>query len=310
MFIGAIAVAISAPILAAAATAETEGAWICTEVVDGDTIRVESPDGSPVTLHLFGVDAPELDQDRGLEAKAFVEDRALGRAIEVTLKIRQADASIAVVAVDGRDLAAEITAAGLAWLTRDGDTADEYAIAVFTARAGKLALWSDVDPIHPSQWRAQRSTVHPPSAAPRKSLSEYAASTRIAAETGEPIVVSDIPSALTRDRETRLFVESMLEIANAAVVVTTMEETHSRHCSGGSRPIGDAGTVWSEDMQAWIRDSGTAPDEACQALLLDIDRGRALIEAARREAVEDARRFGVEEPVIQEVVAYVGLGGP
>ncbi len=190
-------------VLIAVATVGAGTSWKCREVIDGDTLVAESDAGRVVRVNLFGIDAPELDQGRGAEAKAFVEEIALGKAI----------------------------------------------------------------------------------------------------------TISDIPSAFTRNRETMRFVDMMLRIAAVVGTLGEMEASQARHCSGRQGfTYGDGdGSVWSEELNEWVDGTYANREEACRALNLDISRGRGAVRDARDEAVASARRFGVKDSTIREVLVYLDL---
>jgi len=52
-------------------------------VIDGDTFVVEGPDEVRVRIRLRRVNAPELDEPGGPEAKAALEERILGKRIHL-----------------------------------------------------------------------------------------------------------------------------------------------------------------------------------------------------------------------------------
>ena len=122
-------------------------------------------------------------------------------------------------------------------------------------------------------------------------------------------MISDIPSVYSRNQETMIFFQTMYNIAVVAIQISEMEAVHSRHCSSGSdfSRVASEGTVWSEDMKDWIQGEDTRLDEACRTLLVDIDRGQRFIQAEQSEALDTARRFGVKEDIIREIMDYLDL---
>lgn len=294
-------------VLIAAATVGAETSWKCREVIDGDTLVAESDAGRVVRVNLFGIDAPELDQGRGAEAKAFVEEIALEKAITISAVGDDLAEITASVSVDTVDLAEALVRSGNAWLSKDGNTSEVYAIALFSARSEGTGLWSETEAEHPSQWR-QRHRQPSPTPAPLR-LSDIAASLELPGENGEPVVISDIPSAFTRNRETMRFVDMMLHIAAAVETLGEMEAAQARHCSGrqGSAYGDGDGSVWSEELNEWVDGTYVNREEACRALNLDISRGRGAIREAREEAIASARRFGVKDSTIREVLVYLDL---
>jgi endonuclease YncB( thermonuclease family) len=290
-----------------AATAGAETTWRCREVIDGDTIVAESDAGQIVQVNLYGVDAPEIAQPSGDEAKAFLEELALGRVITVSGTNTSDKQVTASVQVEGTDLSQALVSSGLAWLPEDGGSSEAIAIALFTARSEGTGLWGDSNAEHPLLWR-QRHRPPPPSPTPEQRLSDIAAQIDLAGENGQAVVISDIPSAFTRDRETRLLVENMAVIAEAAEGLANMEAAYRRHCSPGrGSSSSTGGSVWSEELNQWVDGTNSTREEACRAVNLDISRVRGAIKQARDKTADDARRFGVQDHLIRDIVDYFDL---
>lgn len=94
---------------------------VVVDVHDGDTVRLVLDAGCEASLHpwlrITGLevmlDTPELGTPGAAEAAQWVRDRLLGaRSITATLRGRSFGRWVAVIMVDGADLAAEIIAAG------------------------------------------------------------------------------------------------------------------------------------------------------------------------------------------------------
>ena len=90
-------------------------------VIDGDTFEIRGE-----RIRLFGVDAPELgqpwwdeagrQQDAGLSAKKVLAELVEGRRLVVkVLREDRYDRSIAIVKVDGRDIARSMVSQGFAF---------------------------------------------------------------------------------------------------------------------------------------------------------------------------------------------------
>ena len=290
-----------------AATVGAETTWKCREVIDGDTIIAESNAGQIIRVDLFGIDAPEIAQPFGDEAKAFLEELALGRVITVSTTNPKAKQVTASVQVEGTDLSEALVRSGLAWLPDDGSSSEAIAIALFTARAEGTGLWVDSNAEHPLLWR-QSHRPPPPSPTPEQRLSDIAGQIDLAGEDGQAVVISDIPSSFTRNRETKLLVENMAVIAEAAEGLSNMEAAYTRHCSPGrGSSSSTGGSVWSEELNQWVDGTNSTREEACRDVNLDISRVRGAIKQARDKAADDARRFGVQDQLIREVVDYFDL---
>ena len=111
---GLLALAIGAA--GPAAAAEINGT--ATKVIDGDTFQLDG-----VAIRLCGIDAPEDGQNGARESARFLAELVEGRAVRCVVvgggtpcdgrsKATSRNRIVAQCFVDGRDLAAELTAAG------------------------------------------------------------------------------------------------------------------------------------------------------------------------------------------------------
>lgn len=127
------------------------------DVQDGDTLIVLR-NKTRLTVKLPGIEAPELDQPYGPEAKRFAAKLVKGRV--VTIETSQAGNPIygGVRFSKNRILAHEMVKAGLAW-TRSMDKSSTFGEVQEKAKAARLGLWEnseEEEPIPPWEWRAQR----------------------------------------------------------------------------------------------------------------------------------------------------------
>ena len=141
------------------------------EVTDGDTIIVDKRqnkirgrvlwiDGG--TVELGTIDAPELDQPGGHEAKAFLKECILGKTIvamellnmgrSVSARIRLKDAE------DKKWLNAVMLEAGHAWAP-PSPSRNEVKPAHEQAKSERQGLWAAENPISPWEWRKRSEEV-------------------------------------------------------------------------------------------------------------------------------------------------------
>jgi micrococcal nuclease len=126
------------------------------QVIDGDTLRVEH-EGKPETVHLLNIDAPELAQPHGPEAKRFCERLCLNDQVRIIWEHRDQNGEIfgTVHEDDGFNVSFEMVKAGLAWdckaLTQDRTLAELEA----DARKAKRGLWADRHPQPPWEYKKQ-----------------------------------------------------------------------------------------------------------------------------------------------------------
>lgn len=129
-------------------------------VQDGDTITV-APGGdtkTPITVRLYGVDAPELGQSYGPEAKDWLQQQLpSGQVVEIVpYGTDRYSRAVGLVQVGKRTLNGELVSAGLAWVYYPHCKAKfcpKWKRAQKKARTKKLGLWQDVSPEKPGDWR-------------------------------------------------------------------------------------------------------------------------------------------------------------
>lgn len=149
-FWGAVSVAVPLllPLPARASSCEAT----VERVHDGDTLTLRCPERR-FKLRLQGIDAPELGQPYGREAREALGRRLAGRSVAV--ESRAIDAYERVIGrarVDGASLELWLVAEGWAWCARRA-TAECRRVQA-RARSGRRGLWAESEPIPPWTWRA------------------------------------------------------------------------------------------------------------------------------------------------------------
>lgn len=130
------------------------------EVIDGDSIVVTMPNGSHLNIELPHIDAPELEQPFGKEAKQALSDLVATQTLTFNTQTKRPKVS---------SFSLTMLQSGHAWLSsdtsfKDTETTLRFNDAVQQAQMNKLGLWQ-LDPalqIAPWQWRNQsthRSTT-------------------------------------------------------------------------------------------------------------------------------------------------------
>jgi len=126
-------------------------------VHDGDTLTVQSGD-SLYKVRLSDVDAPEMGQVFGKQARDFTKNMALGRRVQVNIALTDVhDRRVGEVIVeDGWVLNEELVHAGLAWHYRvspiRNDRLQRLEHYAFTK---KLGLWVEQEPLPPWEFRRE-----------------------------------------------------------------------------------------------------------------------------------------------------------
>lgn len=128
-----------------------------TQVIDGDTVWVKPKGGAKTKVHLLRIDAPELDQPYGDEAKTFLSGLVLDRKVEVQYTAKdRTGAVVGVVFLRHEKGAVDVNLTmllnGCAWKTDAPDAPAAYADGFAKARAAKIGLWAGTDPVAPGEW--------------------------------------------------------------------------------------------------------------------------------------------------------------
>jgi micrococcal nuclease len=148
-----VALACSLPVLAAAAHYE----GVVSHVTDGDSVWVRPADGGPPQqIRIEGIDAPEICQSFGREAREALSQRALHR--HVTVITRGQDDYRRVVArlhLGREDVGKWMVTHGYAWSYRFRRDLGPYRREEAKARAQHLGLWHEREPELPRDFRVR-----------------------------------------------------------------------------------------------------------------------------------------------------------
>ena len=124
-------------------------------VADGDTVTVLTSEKKQVKVRLRGIDAPERKQAFGTKARERVAELSVGKTVAADGEDRDKyGRTIASLSVDGRDLGEQLVAEGLAWHYVRYSDDPQLAEAERKARAARVGLWRDPEPVPPWEWRA------------------------------------------------------------------------------------------------------------------------------------------------------------
>ncbi len=132
-------------------------------VADGDTFSVETTEGERFKVRIYGIDAPERDQDFGPEAGEYLADLILDRDVTVDDEDRDRyGRHVAMVfSANGTNVGEEMVSAGLAWWYRQYASNDRSLQNLEAdARRGQRGLWSEDDPVPPWEHRASKRSTY------------------------------------------------------------------------------------------------------------------------------------------------------
>lgn len=129
-------------------------------VADGDTITVLDDTHTQHKIRLTGIDAPEKRQAFGNVSKQSLVEQVAGQSVAVEwVKVDKYGRKVGKVLLAGLDCNLVQVKRGLAWhykqYQREQSPTDQqsYAAAEIEARAAKLGLWRDADPVPPWEFR-------------------------------------------------------------------------------------------------------------------------------------------------------------
>ena len=153
-------------LLCAQALGATEGR--CLRVSDGDTITIDAGGGKE-KVRLIGIDAPELRQEGGPEARQYLAKRILNRRVKVEGETRDRYGRLlGTVYLGEENINLSLVREGHAWDYKAYSAGPAYTRAERAARAARRGLWAQQNAVAPWNYRkAERSARRAPPPAPR-----------------------------------------------------------------------------------------------------------------------------------------------
>ena len=131
-------------------------------VVDGDTIEVWHKD-ELLRVRLQGIDAPELDQPFGQEARLHLSKLVQGQMVSIIYESYDTYGRLlGKILVNGHDINLRMIKDGLAWwyrYYRQQQSSEDQVVYESTeahSKNLKLGLWVSENPIEPYEWRKLR----------------------------------------------------------------------------------------------------------------------------------------------------------
>lgn len=132
-----------------------------THVTDGDTLWVRSARGAPRQVRLRGIDAPELCQSFGPQARDVLAGHVLHRRVAVTLSGKDDyQRWLGTIRIGGEDISARLVSGGYAWAHRWHRRAGPYGALEAQARTARRGLWAERAPLEPREFRKLHGSCH------------------------------------------------------------------------------------------------------------------------------------------------------
>jgi len=132
-------------------------------VLDGDTLEV-IVGKRRVRVHVNGVDAPELRQPWGLQARTALEQMVMGQSVDLLpVGADRGSKLTAVVFVGESELGAALVSAGNAWADRHALRPSDAGLCEVeqTAREDRLGLWALPVAQRVAPWEYRGLFLHP-----------------------------------------------------------------------------------------------------------------------------------------------------
>lgn len=139
-------------------------------VADGDTLTVLDVDRRQHKIRLDEIDAPEIGHGRnrpgqpyGQNSSKALADMCMQR--QATVEVMDTDRygrTVGRVNCDGKDVNLAQVRTGMAWNYRQYNRRPEIARAEQEARAARMGLWADSNPVPPWAFRQTPTTARIP----------------------------------------------------------------------------------------------------------------------------------------------------
>jgi endonuclease YncB( thermonuclease family) len=110
---------------------------------------------------MLGLDAPEICQAFGTQARDALAARVLHRTVRVSTRARdQYQRSVGSVSLEGQDVGAWLVERGFAWSARYRGRSGPYAQEETQARQGRVGLWA-ANAVEPRVFRKRHGSCRP-----------------------------------------------------------------------------------------------------------------------------------------------------
>lgn len=131
---------------------------LVTRVADGDTLTLVDGDKKRYRVRFFGIDSPESAQSMGRKAGQVLGQMVMRKNVRVEIVNKDHYGRyVGKVYLDGLYVNLEMVRLGYAWFYRQyGKGATDLEQAEQAARAAKIGIWSEPNPVAPWDFRKQK----------------------------------------------------------------------------------------------------------------------------------------------------------
>ena len=131
-----------------------------THVTDGDSLWVRTATGGePLQVRVQGIDAPEICQVFGVQARDALAAHLMHQPVEVNTRARDIyHRTVGRVSLGGQDVGAWMVSRGYAWSPGFRHRPGPYATQETEARKARLGLWAQAAPVEPRSFRKRHGS--------------------------------------------------------------------------------------------------------------------------------------------------------
>ena len=110
--------------------------------------------GKKQLIRMSGIDAPEITQAYGKNARRALQTALLGKKVRLQdISQDRYGRTLATVYLGNKDQNLNMVATGNAWVYRRYNSLPHYIEAEQTAWSQKIGLWQKKNPMYPEDWR-------------------------------------------------------------------------------------------------------------------------------------------------------------
>ncbi len=135
---------------------------VVTHVTDGDSLWIRTASGAaPHQVRIDGIDAPEICQAGGVQAREALAARVLHRRVKVQTRRRDDyRRELARVTIEGDDIGGWMVTRGHAWSYRYRRDPGPYASQEAQAIQSRRGLWAQARAESPREFRKRHGQCH------------------------------------------------------------------------------------------------------------------------------------------------------
>ncbi|OJV15320.1 MAG: hypothetical protein BGO27_02295 [Alphaproteobacteria bacterium 33-17] len=127
---------------------------VVTKVTDGDSLTITDASNKPHKVRLVNIDAPEKNQDYGVESTKSLESICIHKEAKITYEDKDKyNRILGHVYCNGAYANLEQVKLGMAWVYEKYTNDESFIAAQNKAKATKLGLWANQNPQAPWEFR-------------------------------------------------------------------------------------------------------------------------------------------------------------